>query len=383
MAAAPPATADVDGLSENTLRWTALLAKTTDAAAFASTAQKLEPAIRVLASRGDVNAIWMVSSTMHGIATEGSATPGSRAWAAAKLLKVFDDPTILVQIAEQLLAGPAPSREKARRLLIHAGVAGSYGLYGARVKLAHSASIRAPFVAMLKEFGPKAWPVVRASLEKVAATKDVNAKTLELAEDLLLCVPFVGDESAGHLVLKFLRSTHSPVCRAATAAIVKLWADRARPVLVAMVQAKEDVIRIAGLAGLRQLNAIDEHLVPRLHAILTSRIPASEEVRAAAAVALAHVEATAKPAATSVLAQLLTPTRERPLPPPNPGSANKGLSKEDAVIIAVARSLLTIGGVQYRGLVAERADRSPEPLRAQLRALLSVPVGDRAKASRG
>ena len=46
------------------------------------------------------------------------------------------------------------------------------------------------------------------------------------------------------------------------------------------------------------------------------------------------------------------------------------LSKQDAVVIAMARSLLTIGGKTYRGLVAERAERSTEPLRGQLRGLL-------------
>jgi hypothetical protein len=40
------------------------------------------------------------------------------------------------------------------------------------------------------------------------------------------------------------------------------------------------------------------------------------------------------------------------------------------VVLALARSLLTIGGATYRGLVAERAERSPEPLRTQLRRLL-------------
>jgi hypothetical protein len=336
--------------------------------------QKLEPALRVLAAHGEVSALWNVSSTMHGVASEPSALEPkrsgavrSRAWSASKLLKVFDDPNILVQISEQLLTGSPEARDKARRLLMRAGVAGAYGVYGARVKLARVPDIRPQFVTMLKDFGPKAWPVVRASLEKIAATPSPNAGTLELAEDLLLCCPFVGDESAGHVVLKHLRSTHSPVCRAATAAIIKLWGDRAKPVLVAMVSSKEDVIRIAGIAGLRQLGAIDEHLVPRLHAILTRLVPGGEEVRAAAAVALAHATPSAKQPAVSVLAQLLAQRGE----PPS-SSSNGTLSKQDAVLIAVARSLLTLGGAKYRALVAERAERSVEPLRGQLRGLLSA-----------
>jgi hypothetical protein len=37
----------------------------------------------------------------------------------------------------------------------------------------------------------------------------------------------------------------------------------------------------------------------------------------------------------------------------------------------MARSLLAIGGKPYRSLVAERAERSPEPLRGQLKGLLA------------
>jgi hypothetical protein len=72
--------------------------------------------------------------------------------------------------------------------------------------------------------------------------------------------------------------------------------------------------------------------------------------------------------------QLVTPPRDKPLERP-PGSnrapTNPGtLTRDDAVVVALARSLLTIGGATYRGLLAERAERSPEPLRGQLRRLL-------------
>jgi hypothetical protein len=38
----------------------------------------------------------------------------------------------------------------------------------------------------------------------------------------------------------------------------------------------------------------------------------------------------------------------------------------------MARSLLIISGKTYRSLVAERAERSQEPLRGQLKALLAT-----------
>jgi serine/threonine-protein kinase len=365
-AGAAPAPSDV---AQTALAWSAHLTKTIDPAKFAAGVAKLEGALRKLAAQGDVVTLWTVSTTMHEIAAEGGGAVGSRPWLAAKLLRVFDDPAILAQVGVELFeGGTADARDKARRILVHAGVAGAYGLYGARVKLARKESVRAPFVAVLKDFGPKAWPVVRSALEKIAGLPNPNTGTLALAEDLLVCVPLVGDESAGHVALKFIRWNHSNVCRAATAAIVKLWGERSKPVLVGMVQSKEDVVRIAGIAGLRQLGAIDEHLVPRLHSILTRRVPAGEEVRAAAALALAHVSDTAKQPAVSLLAQLVTPPREVG---PIETRPNGVMTKQDAVVLAMARSLLTIGGPPYRRVVAERADKSAEPLRGQLRGLLT------------
>ncbi|MDB4933816.1 MAG: serine/threonine protein kinase, partial [Labilithrix sp.] len=362
-----------EALVQNPAAWLQRFAKTPDPRAFKQAAQRLEAALRVLAAAGETRALWAVSSTLHGIAMEGTQAVNSRAHVAATLLRVFEDPAILSGIAEQLLTGNEEIREHAKRLLVHAGVAGAYGLYGARVKLANDQAIRGVFTTVLKDFGPKAWPVVRAALEKIIASdQSQNPRTMELAEDLLLSVPIVGDEQAGHLVVKYLRVDVPGVCRAATASIVKMWADRAKPLLVGMLQSKDDAVRIAGIAGLRQLEAIDEHVIPRLQAILLRRIPAGEELRAAAAVALSHTVPSARQPAVSLLVQLLTPPRDASLDPRLATPQTNTFSREDAVTLAITRSLLTIGGKGYRGLVAERAERSPEPLRAQLKKLLGA-----------
>jgi hypothetical protein len=52
------------------------------------------------------------------------------------------------------------------------------------------------------------------------------------------------------------------------------------------------------------------------------------------------------------------------------GASGGALSREDAVILQSARSLLALGGKNYRALVAERGERSSEPLRSQLKKLL-------------
>ncbi len=360
-----------DALVRDPAAWLQRFAKTPDPRVFKQAAQRLEPALRSLAAAGETRALWAVASTLRGVAMEGTQAHGSRAHVAAALLRFFEDPTILSGIAEQLLLGTDEARDHAKRLLVHAGVAGAYGLYGARVKFANEPSIRGPFTTVLKDFGPKAWPVVRAALEKILeAGAAENPRTVELAEDLLLSVPLVGDESAGHLVVKYLRVNHSSVCRAATAAIVTMWGERAKPLLVGMLQSKDDVVRIAGIAGLRQLGAIDEHVIPRLQAILLRRLPAGDELRAAAAIALAHTVASAQPPALSLLVQLITPSRDAPVEPRVASQPGNTLSRDDAVILAVARSLITISGGKHRGLVAERAERSPEPLRGELKKLL-------------
>ena len=361
-----------EALVQNASGWLRSFAQTVDTRAFTQLARRLEPTLRMLATAGETRALWAVSSTLHGISMEGTQAHGSRANVAATLLRVFDDPAVLSLVAEQLLTGTEEARDHAKRLLVHAGVAGAHGLYGARVKLAHDQAIRGVFTTVLKDFGPRAWPVVRAALEKIIASdQSGNPRAMELAEDLLLSVPLVGDESAGHLVVKYLRVNVSGVCRAATASIVKMWSDRAKPLLVGMLQSKDDAVRIAGIAGLRQVNGIDEHVVPRLQAILMRRLPASEELRAAAAIALSHTSPTAIQPAVSLLAQLITPARDSAPDPRLAAPSGNVLSREDAVVIAVARSLLTIGGKGYRGLVAERAERSPEPLRTQLRKQLA------------
>ena len=359
-----------EALVQNPAPWLQRFSKTPDPRAFKQAAQRLEPALRALAAAGETRALWAVASTLRAIAMEGTQALGSRAHVAGSLLRFFEDPAVLAGIAEQLLVGTEEIRDHAKRLLVHAGVAGAYGLYGARVKLANDPSIRGPFTTVLKDFGPKAWPVVRAALEKILATGiGDNPRTVELAEDLLLSVPLVGDESAGHLVVKYLRVNQSGVCRAATASIVTMWGERAKPLLVGMLQSKDDVVRIAGIAGLRQLNAIDEHVVPRLQAILLRRLPAGEELRGAAAVALAHTVPSAQPPAISLLVQLMTPPRDGAAVA-QPANTTSTMSWEDAVTLAVARSLLTLGGKSYRALVSERAERSPEALRAQLKKLL-------------
>ncbi len=363
---AVPVTNEVaQSLAHNAAAWLKKFSQTTDPRAFLQMAQRLDGAIKQLAASGDTRVLWAISRTLNEIAARGAQAQGSPSAIAGRLLRAFEDPHVVACVAEQLLTAQDDAREAARRLLVHAGVAGAHGLYAARVKHANVADVRAKFVAALNDLGKKAWPVVRAALERLAGSVD-NPRAMELAEDLLLCVPAVGDESSGHLVVKFLRVNVSGVSRAATASIVRLWGDRAKPLLVGMLQSKEDAVRIAGIAGLHQLKGIDEHVVLRLSGILTRRVPAGAELRAAAAIALGTATGGARQPALSVLSQVLTATRAGNAP------VDGGLpqTREEQVVLAAARSLLQLGGVSQRSVVAQQADRSPEPLRTHLRRLL-------------
>src|SRR5262249_5178756 len=122
VASPPPASPEMETLAQKAPAWCARLAKTGDGTATRHAAQKRAPALRAVSSRGDVEALWTIWSTMHGIASEIGGAVGSRAWSASKLLRVLDDPLILIQVAEAVLVGPPGPRDKARRMLMHAGV---------------------------------------------------------------------------------------------------------------------------------------------------------------------------------------------------------------------------------------------------------------------
>src|SRR5262249_3309099 len=149
-----PADELADALAQNTASWLRRVMNTSDVRAFTQFAMRLEPTLRTLAARGDAKTLFAVSSTLHTIAMEGTQVSGTRAQVAAKLVRLFGDPAFLASMAEHLLVSSADEdREYPRRLLVHAGVAGAYALYGARIKLSNDPAIRARFTTALKDFG--------------------------------------------------------------------------------------------------------------------------------------------------------------------------------------------------------------------------------------
>jgi serine/threonine-protein kinase len=346
----------VDTLQRDPTPWLAKFVQEADPRQFVQHVSALDRAVRVLAHRADARALWAVSSAVHGILSEETQGPNTRAARVSKLIQLFSDPGMLGPIAERVLANDDHAREAGRTLLVRARVAGAYAIYGARVKHANNAAVRAPFVETMQALGEHAWPVVRAALERIppAALTGGHPLAADLAEDLLLSVPAIRDEAAGHLVSTYVRATVPSLCGAATRALARLWADRAQPLLLGLLGNPDEGVRLAAVAGLREMGAVDEHVARRLAPLLAPGAPTSDELRVQALSALGSMTEDAKPVAVPILVKVIRDSTH----------------SDDATIVAAARALLGAMGREAIAVIHDRAERSNEPLRSQLRRLV-------------
>jgi serine/threonine protein kinase len=345
-------------LARDPRTWLTKLVAERDPRALDKMLDEVEGAARLLAQRADARVLRAVSSTIHGIATDEARHPTIRT-NATKVMKVFSEPALLAPIAERLLAHDDDQREAARTLVLHAGVAGAYALYGARVKLATQPEVRVPFVLTMRALGEGSWPVVRAALERIPAAALTGGHPVAalLAEDLLLCVPALRDEAAGHLVAKYVHTTDAALCRAATLALGRVWAERAAPLLLALLDVADDGVRSAAIAGLRGIGAVDAHVVRRLLPIVTGKVEVGHELRINAVTALEFVTADARPVAVPMLVQLV-----------------RDKAQDDQTAFAAARALLSVMGNEARAVVIDRSDFAAEPLKSHLLVLLRDPT---------
>jgi serine/threonine-protein kinase len=351
------ATAVSVSLTKDPKSWLTKLLSERDVRAVAKMLAEVEGAARLLAQSAEARTLRAVSTTVHGIATDKQHAAEIRA-RAAEVSKVFKDPTLLAPIAERLLARGDEHREAARALVLDAGVAGAYALYGARVKLANEPGAREPFVATMRALGESCWPVVRAALERIpaAALTGGHPVAAVLAEDLLLSLPTLRDDAAGQLVAKYVRTTEAPLCRAATQALGRVWAERAAPLLLALLDVKDDGVRTAAIAGLREIGAVDEHVVRRLLPILAKKVDGGKELRLAAVAALEFVTADARPVAVPLLVQLV-----------------RDPAADDATVLASSKALISVMGNEARAVLLDRSDRATEPLKSNMLVLLKDP----------
>jgi serine/threonine-protein kinase len=340
-----------DTLGRDPKPWLRKLVEDRDPRSFAQRMTELDRAVRTLAQRGDAKTLYVVANTVHGLAQQAGVEPARTAHVTA-LARLFADPGLLGPVAERLIVRNDEARDAARGLLVHAKTSGAYALYGARVKHATNAAVRHPFVATMTSIGEAAWPVVRAALEKIppAALAGEHPLAADLAEDLLWCVPRLRDEAAGHAIAPYVRAAVPSLSRAATRALARVWTDRARPMLLALLSQEDEGLNAAAIAGLSEIGAMDEHTVRRI-AALVGHGAASLELRVAALESLTAIADEARPVAVPFLMHTV-----------------RDPSAPQEAVYAAARSLLTIAPERLQA-VLERAERSTEPLRSQLAAL--------------
>ncbi len=131
----------------------------------------------------------------------------------------------------------------------------------------------------------------------------------------------------------------------------------------------DEGVRIACLAGLRRLRAVDAAVVRFVDRILAN--PVAEEGLLATAVAcLGGVTEEARPEAIAILSRIIEPSG---LVSRLVGGARP--RRSDFVIETAARALVAIGGRGGRTLVARAAAREKGSLRDRLRALVPDEAG--------
>jgi serine/threonine-protein kinase len=321
------------------------LVETSDPKGFAELAILLDPAIKQLVRGVHVDALWRLASTLDVLATEGPELPGSRAAIAKALLRVLRDPTTLAPIAHRVLSMADATGE---RLLVAAGAFGAHALYSARVRQTDDVA-RARFREVVQVIGATAMPIVRGGLERLL-DRLAAAGAAEIAEDLLVAMPVAPDDGVGAVVAGYARTSHPRLVRAAVRVLPALWRERARPIVLGLLDHPDPEVAIAALHGLAELGIPDEHTARRVATMLDRTRPPALRVAAVRALTQARGDVRA-PCAMSFEGRL----RELGVPGPEEGD----------VAIALARGLVALDP-EAEPRVAEIARGWPAAVRARM-----------------
>ena len=320
----------------------------------------LEAAMAVLARRAEAAALLAAVSTLARHAKGAQGKQGPRENHALRAMKSMIDKQRLVPIANALLAGPPHQREPARQLLVLAGSAGAHALYAAR-EASVDPLARPMFVKTFRETGPAGWSLLSAVLPRMEVSTEPD---IAFVEDLLRSMPERADATLGEAVAKFLG--HPRLRPVALAAIVPLWGERARKPLLDALEFAEEPARIVALAELRRARWIDEHVVNVIERLLTMKGSAGEELRAAAAAALADSTQSQRIRVIQMLSKAVEAKRGLVAMIRGDGGTDESV----LVTEAMARALLTLDRNEGVRAVKSRIARAEGQLRQRLTALL-------------
>jgi serine/threonine-protein kinase len=346
-----------------------------DDADYARDMSTLERAMASVAQRGGGGAPALLAAVTHLTARARGVAPGERTReaVAARVLRTFARPELLLRIAEEALDGPPAAREPARKLLVTVGAAGAHALAAARERASAqgpSWAGRPRFVAALREIGAAA-----ALPALISFLQQADARDAALLEDFLRAVPEgrpqdaravdPASETLGTLLSTVhIRHPAAAVRRAAVTALASVWGPRANAWLVPLLEDADDGLRMAALAALRRHGGVDRELVRRLERLLLVNPTAtSADLRVSAAAALGDATAAARPAAVEALTQALRPQAS--------GSflaklVTVEVRDEPEILATMAQALLHLGAPEAARVIEARAARSTGETRQRL-----------------
>jgi hypothetical protein len=178
---------------------------------------------------------------------------------------------------------------------------------------------------------------------------------IDLATDILSSIPRANDELLGNVVARYARAQDPHVAAAATAALPKLWGDRSRALLVALLQHPGEPARVAAASALAELGAVDEHVVRKIAMLADDPAWSSRDVRTAAIRALLSAQPEARNAAAAALVNAMSMWPEGP------------------ELVDLGRALLSLYGERAVALLRRRAGACPPDLRGEIEALVDQP----------
>ncbi|MBX3231608.1 MAG: protein kinase [Labilithrix sp.] len=318
----------------------------------------LETAMSTLARRAETTALMAVMSTLSHHAKPSGNT--QRENAALRAMKRMIDVERLAPTANTLLVGPPHQREAARQLIILAGSVGAQALYNAR-EATQDPAARPVFVQVMHEAGPAGWSVIAQILPRLEVAGDHE---LALVEDLLRALPERADPALGEAVSKFL--SHPVLRQIALTAIVPLWGERAKKPLVEALEYADEPTRIVALGELRRLHAIDEYVFSVIERFLTMKGSAGEDLRVAAAAALADAATPVRTRAVQMLTKVVEGKRGLVALIRGTGDNEETAS----VLESMGRALLALDRNEGLKALKGRVSRSDGATKQRLQALL-------------
>ncbi len=350
-------------------KYLATLAALMDEGALQTELTVLKGALKILAKRGEANALLSTVGTLARMAGNKGQTGNLRERLSFKVITSIVDEERLVPIANVLMVGQPHARDAAKQLLSLAGEAGARALVRARTGLREPTG-RAHFVMSLKETGVHGSSVVAKTLAQVDIVKD--GVDLTLVEDLLRGVPARADPAVANEISRFLR--HRALRGVALYAYAEVSGERAREIVIDSIEHPDESVRSAALFAAARLNAVDDGVVSTIEKLF-ARPGGGQQVRRAAVTALGSVQGgVQRTRAVGLLARLVEGkaglfSKLRAGDPP---------VEEPFFVLDAARSLLGLDRAEGIRSILARQGRASRELASELDRLIETSNQKRA-----